>query len=68
MSNPWTKISRNERELSLVHSRFQQRSNDRCAQVQGTCTYMFILVRGLKGKFSSGREGALASKFNYDFK
>ena len=22
----------------------------------------------LKGKFSSGREGALASKFNYDFK
>ena len=21
----------------------------------------------LKGKFSSGREGALASKFNYDF-
>ena len=21
-----------------------------------------------KGKFSSGREGALASKFNYDFK
>ena len=25
-------------------------------------------IRMLKGKFSSGREGALASKFNYDFK
>ena len=27
-----------------------------------------ILFNYLKGKFSSGREGALASKFNYDFK
>ena len=26
------------------------------------------LQLSLKGKFSSGREGALASKFNYDFK
>ena len=25
-------------------------------------------IRALKGKFSSGREGALASKFNYVFK
>ena len=25
-------------------------------------------LKHLKGKFSSGREGALASKFNYDFK
>ena len=27
-----------------------------------------MLFRTLKGKFSTGREGALASKFNYDFK
>ena len=26
------------------------------------------LSYSLNGKFSSGREGALASKFNYDFK
>ena len=29
---------------------------------------MIVLTQYLKGKFSSGREGALASKFNYDFK
>ena len=27
-----------------------------------------VIMTSLKGKFSSGREGALASKFNYDFK
>ena len=27
-----------------------------------------VYIIPLKGKFSSGREGALASKFNYDFK
>ena len=30
--------------------------------------YYYYLLQRLKGKFSSGREGAQASKFNYDFK
>ena len=30
--------------------------------------YLIKHVFDLKGKFSSGREGALASTFNYDFK
>ena len=30
--------------------------------------YELNFIPRLKGKFSSGREGALASKFNYDFK
>ena len=28
---------------------------------------VFLFQKILKGKFSSGTEGALASKFNYDF-
>ena len=37
---------------------------------QGRMTKMdrSLKITFLKGKFSSGREGALASKFNYDFK
>ena len=34
----------------------------------GTTTIFQEMHVVLKGKFSSGREGALASKFNYDFK
>ena len=43
-------------------------------KIKCTCTMRNMLPvnlnwqMDLKGKFSSGREGALASKFNYDFK
>ena len=37
-------------------------------EVDYTKVYFIALFLHLKGKFSSGREGALASKFNYDFK
>ena len=51
--------------------------NGRCKEVYETCPQHIGFLSGfavslefdeLKGKFSSGREGALASKFNYDFK
>ena len=37
-------------------------------KVETSTSYIFVIYYKLKGKFSSGREGALASKFNYDFK
>ena len=40
---------------------------DTQAGVYGNGCYVSIVFNRLKGKFSSGTEGALASKFNYDF-